>query len=215
MPAGATSTVVIAAFTDEQVTRLTGVSTRQLQHWDRSGFFVPSLAGEDRKAPYARLYSFRDVACLKVLNSLRNDANVPLQHLRVVKDKLSHLGDDVWAKTTLYVLNKKVIFDNPETKSREEVVSGQCVLQIPLEIVTGDLRSAVERMRARDESSYGKIESIRGIANSRPIVAGTRIPVETLKAFAEAGYTVDEIRKEYPSLTAADIQAALNFDTAA
>lgn len=215
MPSDAKDRVVIAAFTEEQVERLTGVSVRQLHHWDRSKFFTPSLSGDDRRQPYSRLYSFRDVACLKVLNALRNEANVSLQHLREVKEKLAHLGDDLWAKTTLYVLNKKVIFDHPETQTREEIVSGQCVLQIPLQVVTGDLKTAVDRMRARDESSFGQIESKRGVANSRPVVAGTRIPVSSIKEFAEAGYSVDDIRKEYPTLTPEDIRAALNFDAAA
>jgi hypothetical protein len=63
---------VIAAFTEEQVERLTGVTVRQLRTWDRTKFFAPSLAYEDRSRPYARLYSFRDLACLKVLNALVN-----------------------------------------------------------------------------------------------------------------------------------------------
>lgn len=205
---------VIAAFTEEQVERLTGVTVRQLRTWDRTKFFAPSLAYEDRSRPFARLYSFRDLACLKVLNALRNESNVSLQHLREVKKKLSHLGDDAWAKTTLYVLNKKVIFDNPETKSKEEIVSGQGILQIPLKVVTGELQSAVDAMRKRDESAVGKIERKRG-TGSAAIIAGTRIPVSSIKAFAEAGYSVDAIMKEYPTLDRDDIVAAINFVDAA
>ncbi|MGN6548778.1 MAG: DUF433 domain-containing protein, partial [Pararhizobium sp.] len=120
-----------------------------------------------------------------------------------------------WAKTTLYVLNRRVVFDNPETQEREEVVSGQGVLQIPLEVVTGDMDRAVRDLRRRDETSIGKIERKRGIAHSQPIVAGTRIPVRSIKAFAEAGYSVDQILQEYPTLKKADIEAALDHDLAA
>lgn len=202
------------AFTEEQVERLTGISVKQLRHWDRSGFFVPSMAYEDRRQAFARLYSFRDIVCLKVLNSLRNDSKVSLQHLREVKSKLSHLGDDAWSKTTLYVLNKRVIFDNPETKRKEEIVSGQGILQIPLKVVAGDMRNAVEAMRKRDTSAVGKIESKRGTGN-RPVIAGTRIPVSSIKAFAEAGYSIEDIMLEYPTLDRADIEAAINFKDAA
>ena len=206
---------VIAAFTEEQVERLTGVTLRQLRHWDRTKFFVPSLAYEDRRQPFSRLYSFRDLVSLKVLNALRNDSKVSLQHLRGVKDKLAHLGEDLWSKTTLYVLKRKVVFDNLETRAKEEVLSGQGVLQIPLEVVTGNMKDAVAKIRERDSSSIGKIESKKGIANSRPVIAGTRIPVDAIKAFAAEGYSVEQIRKEYPTLTVEDIAAAINYEAAA
>src|SRR5712671_650116 len=105
---------VVSAFSEEQVQRLTGITAAQLRYWDRTRFFAPSLADENRRRPYSRVYSFRDVVCLKILNVLRNDSKVPLPHLREVKDKLAHLGDDLWAKTTLYILNKKVVFVNPD-----------------------------------------------------------------------------------------------------
>src|SRR4051794_6182220 len=104
---------VVAAFTEDQAAKLTGISVRQLRYWDRTGFFVPTLAYEDRRQPYSRLYSFRDLVCLKVVSALRNEASVSLPHLREVKEKLSHLGDDLWAKTVLYVLKRRVVFHNP------------------------------------------------------------------------------------------------------
>ncbi|KAB2728225.1 DUF433 domain-containing protein [Brucella anthropi] len=211
-----TETNIVMAFTEEQAEKLTGVSASQLRSWDRTGFFVPALANKNRSLPLSRLYSFRDLVCLKVLNALRNEANVSLQHLRSVKDRLSHLGDAMWAKTTLYVLNKKVVFENPETQNKEEVVTGQGVLQIPLMIVTGDMRRAVDEMKKRDVSSLsGKIERIKGIAGNRPVIAGTRIPVSTIKAFADEGFSAEQIIEEYPTLTLEDIQAAIEYSEAA
>ncbi len=206
---------IIAAFTEDQTAKLTGVTVRQLRNWDRTGFFVPSLAYEDRSQPLSRLYSFRDLVSLKILNSLRNELNVSLQHLRQVKYKLAHLGDDLWSKTVLFVLNKRVAFENPETRAKEEVVSGQGILQIPLEVVTGDMRRAVDAMRKRDETLVGQIERKKGIANSKPVIAGTRIPVSSIKAFADEGYTVEQIMAEYPTLTKADVIAAINHKNAA
>lgn len=210
------SNAVVSAFTEDQVERLTGISQRQLRYWDRTGFFVPSLAYEDRRSPYSRLYSFRDIVSLKIVSALRNDANVPLPHLREVKDKLSHLGDDAWAKTTLYVLNKRVIFDSPGIKDRkEEVVSGQVMLQIPLKIVSGSMEEAVRGLHKRDETAIGRVERRKNIAHNQAVIAGTRIPVRSIKAFSEAGYSVKQIQKEYPTLTAEDIKAAIAFAAAA
>ena len=136
---------IVSAFTEDDVERLTGVTKRQLRYWDRDGFFVPSLAYKDRSRPYSRLYSFRDVVSLRVLNAIRNEARVPLPHLREVKEKLRRLGDDIWSKTTLFVLNRRVVFANPETDGLEEIVSGQCVLE----------HSASDRHRRRAKAGRG------------------------------------------------------------
>jgi hypothetical protein len=126
--ANADSNVVIAAFTEDQVVRLTGVSRRQLRYWATDKFFVPSIKMEEESLAEMRLYSFRDLLCLKIISSLRNESKVAFPELRKTKNRLSHLGDDMWAKTTLYVHCKRVVFDNPETGQREEASTGQGVL---------------------------------------------------------------------------------------
>ena len=206
---------IISAFSEDHVERLTGVSKRQLQYWDRTGFFVPGLAEENRRLPYSRIYTFRDVVCLKVLNTLRNEVNVSLPHLREVKDALMHVGDDMWAKTTLYVLNRKVVIYNPEIDQLEEPVSGQAILQIPLHIVQSDMNKAVSYLRERDAGTIGKIQQARGVANNKPVIAGTRIPVKAIKAYTQSGFTISQIREQYPSLTEEDIEAALAYGEAA
>jgi uncharacterized protein (DUF433 family) len=128
-----------------------------------------------------------------------------------VKDRLSHLGDDLWAKTTLYILNKRVVFDNPETGEKEEALSGQGVLQIPLIVVTGNMEESVRAMKQRNQEVVGKIDKKRGVSHNQPMIAGTRIPVRTIQAFAEAGYSVTKIKEQYPTLHEEDIRAAINF----
>jgi uncharacterized protein (DUF433 family) len=206
---------VLSAFTEEQVERLTGISRRQLRYWDQTNFFTPSLAYEDRRATYSRLYSFRDLVCLKVVNALRNEANISLPHLREVKEKLAHLGEDLWSKMILFVLNKRVVFYNPETDNKEDALTGQGVLQIPLKVISGDMEAAVRVLWRRDAKTVGKIEQQKGIAHNQVVIAGTRIPVRSIKAFAAAGYSIEQIRKEYPTLTEQDIRAAIAFEAAA
>lgn len=208
-------TTVVMAFTVEQAAKLSGLSRSQLTSWDRSDFFQPSYSDDNRRLSYSRIYTFRDIACLRVLHVLRNESRVSLNELRNVKEKLSHLGDDLWAKTTLYVLNRKVVFDNPETQNKEEIVSGQGIVNIPLKVVTGQLKKEVEELKQRDETSIGLIDTERGVSRSRPTISGTRISVDTIKSFFEAGYTPKKIQKEYPSLTLKDIEAALNFEEVA
>lgn len=205
---------VVAAFTEEQANRLTGVSLYQMRSWASDGFFAPSIVfGSEAGEPSVRLYSFRDLVCLKVLGQLRNTAKVPLSDLRSVKQRLSHLGPDLWAKTVLYVLGKKVVFEDPRTGKRENA-NGQRVLEIPLLVVTGDMKRAVEDLRKRGDDSVGQIDTkSRGARN--PVVAGTRIPVKTIQEFADAGYSADQIISQFPSLTKSDVEAAIKYRPAA
>ncbi len=98
---------VVAAFTEEQVERLTGLSKVQLRYWDRTGFFSPAYVEDVPGLPYGRLYSFKNIVGLRTLAMLRVQHNVPLQHLRRVAEKLAHLRDDLWTQTKLWVLKSQ------------------------------------------------------------------------------------------------------------
>ena len=205
--------MIIAAFTREQAARLTGVSQRQLRLWDAREFFAPSLKLEG--GALASLYSFRDLLCLKVIHAIRNEAQIPFAELLKTKQRLAHLGDDLWARTTLYILGKRVVFDDPETGGRQEASSGQGVLQIPLRVVTGTMEDAVRAMRERKSALIGTIDRKRSVAQNQPVIAGTRIPVRSLQAFAKAGYSVAQINAQYPGITERDIEAALKYEDVA
>ncbi|MEC9346865.1 MAG: DUF433 domain-containing protein [Pseudomonadota bacterium] len=206
---------VIAAFTEDDAERLTGISRRRLRYWDDTAFFSPSLADENRRLTHSRIYTFRDLVCLRVLRQLRDDGGVPLQHLRDVKSRLAHMGDDVWAATELYVLKRRVHFRNPESKKLEDILNGQGVLAIPLKVVSEDMTQKVRSLWTRPKNATGKIERQRGVAGRAAVFAGTRIPVSAVQAFADEGYNVEQIRAEYPSLSEEDIKAALKQGRAA
>ncbi|MFD2056539.1 DUF433 domain-containing protein [Mesorhizobium calcicola] len=203
--------VVISAFTEDQVVRLTGVSRRQLRYWATDKFFIPSIKMEDEELAELRLYGFRDLLCLKIISSIRNESKVSFPELRKAKIRLAHLGEDMWAKTTLYVHRGKIVFDNPETGQKEETSTGQGVLGIALKVVSGKMEDAVRAMRRRNSEVIGKIDGERGSAKKQPVIAGTRIPVRTIQSFHKAGYSVEDIQKQYPSLDLGDIEAAINF----
>lgn len=206
---------LVSAFTEDQVQRLTGLTKSQLRYWDRTGFFAPSLAEDDKRAPYSRLYSFRDVVALRTLGVLRIQHNVALQHLRKVAEKLSHMAEALWTRTTLYVLNRKVVFDDPSSDGRREIVSGQYVMGIPLKAIVSDTRRDVQKLHRRPKADIGRIERTRHVNHNAWVVAGTRIPVRAIRDFKDAGYTVKQILKEYPDLRSEDVRAALAHDAKA
>jgi uncharacterized protein (DUF433 family) len=49
------------------------------------------------------------------------------------------------------------------------------------------------------------------IMSGKPVIKGTRIPVETILRWLGKGETVETLVDEYPSLTREDIQAAQTF----
>jgi len=200
---------IVAAFSEEQVERLTGISKNQLRYWDRTDFFKPAFAAENRRTPFSRIYSFKDVASLRVLHVLRNQYRVPLQHLRAVAKQLPALPDAKWTSTELFVIGRRVAFVEPGSEQHREIVSKQYVLGIPLNVVASDTRRDVERLSARAPEEIGQVSRSRNVAHNAWVLAGTRIPVATIKRFAADGFGIAQILKEYPRLTEADVRAAL------
>lgn len=200
--------MVVDAFSDYTVSRLTGFSVEQLRRWDKQGFFQPERADENRRLPFSRVYSFRDVASLRVIGTLRRDHGVSLQHLKEVARELSKISDDAWRTRNLYVLNKKVVYENPQTGGRQEVVSGQKVFDtIPLGDVATKLRADVIQLTKRDRRDSGKRQKSRFVMNGEEVIKGTRIPVRSILAYIEMDLPDKRILEDYPDLTLEDIKS--------
>lgn len=200
---------VVAAFSEEQVERITGLTKGRLRYWAKTDFFKPSFVEENSRLPYSRFYSFRDIVALRTLEMLRVQNSVPLQHLRRVAEKLNHLKDELWTKTTLFVINRKVAFVNPESGEPEEVISGQYLFGIPLETVIEDTNADIVRLSKRPRNSRGKVSRNRSVIRNAWVIAGTRISVGSVQRLHEDGYSIPEIIEEYPDLSKEDVEAAL------
>ena len=205
-------TNVVAAFSEEQVQRITKLSKTRLRYWQRTGFFAPSFVEENARLPFSRFYSFKDIVALRTLEMLRVQNNVPLQHLRKVAEKLEHLKDDLWTKTTLWVINRKVVFEEPDSGKPREVVSGQYLIGYPLKKVVEDTRDDIEAMRKRSTSEVGHVAKASGICHRAYVIAGTRIPVTAVRRLHDDGYSIEKIIEEYPDLTPEDVRAALEHE---
>ncbi|HUQ72008.1 MAG TPA: DUF433 domain-containing protein [Planctomycetaceae bacterium] len=62
-----------------------------------------------------------------------------------------------------------------------------------------------------DRELLERIVSDPDVMTGKPVIRGTRLPVELLVKAMAHGATVDELLAEYNSLTEADIQACLLF----
>jgi len=199
---------LIAAFSEDHVERLTGLTKGQLKSWDRAGFFAPRYAYEDRHAPYSRVYSFQDVVGLRTIAVLMKDYRISLQQLRKVAQELIRRGYGHWAEVKLYVLKRQVYFRRPKSNEVERVWDGQLAM-VPVIDVINDVESRVRELKKRDDSQLGHIERHKHVVRNSTVVAGTRIPTAAIRRFKEAGYSIQQIVKQYPTLTVKDVQAAL------
>ena len=192
---------VIRAFGADHVITLTGLSKGQLSYWDKTGFFSPRYAAENRRSPFSRIYSFSDVIGLRVISILRKQYNIPLQKLRSVAKKLSQYKESPWSEITLFMFGKEVHFREPETGQIRGVFSNQYVENLPLRSVVEDITEKSNKLKERTKEQFGQIVRHRFTVHNAWVVAGTRIPVAAIHRFKQAGYGVDKIIREYPSLT--------------
>ena len=62
-----------------------------------------------------------------------------------------------------------------------------------------------------EKEGFGRISSDPDILHGKPCIKGTRIPVYLIVSLVAEGETVENIIKDYPSLTPEDIKAALRY----
>ncbi len=202
---------VVFAFSADNVIRLTGLTKNQLQYWDKLGFFPPQYASDNRRSPYSRVYSFRDVVGLRTLSLLRNKHKIPFQRVRKFAETLVNYDTSLWAKSQVYVLGKELYVGRPDSEFAENKV-GQLAPVVFLKNVIGEIERGMSKLKQRSPDQIGKISKNRFVVRNAATIEGTRIPVATIKRYSEAGFSVSEILEEYPSLTKNDIKAALSYE---
>lgn len=203
----------LLAFTADHVCKVTALSKRQLGYWDSTGFFNPAYATENRRRPFSRIYSFRDVVGLRTIAILRKDHRLPLQELRKVGAWLQRHHETPWASLTIYVSGRRVYFDDPRTGLRMEAKpQGRPVLPFAMERVAQQVAIAAERLKKRKPQEVGKVIRNRYVVHNAPVLAGTRIPTSAISNLRDAGYTVRGIIREYPRLKPKDVQAAVKYE---
>lgn len=203
----------VLAFTADHVSRLTGLSGRQLRYWDETGFFMPTLLDDHRRRAFGRIYSFRDVVGLRTIAVLRNMHRVPLQELRRVGEWLQREHETPWASLRFGLAGTRVVFIDPRSGvPTEPRGQGQTVLSIALEPIANEMRQAAEQLRERHAGQLGQIVRNRYVVHNAWVVAGTRIPTQAIWNFHRAGFDTAAIIREYPRLTIEDVRAAVDFE---
>ena len=201
---------VVFAFSVDNVVNLTGLTKSQLRYWDNLEFFPPQYAADNRRSPYSRVYSFRDVVGLRTLSLLRNEHDIPFQRMRKFAGNLSHYDTSLWSSSRVYVLNREPYIGEPGSEVATDR-RGQLAPVMFLRDVIGEIEQGMDDLKRRRPDQIGTISKNRYVVRNAATIGGTRIPVATIKRYAEANYSVSEILEEYPSLTEEDVRAALAY----
>ena len=139
------SAVVTRSFSTAEASRLTGLTPRQLDHWDRQGFLRPSL---QRASGYgsARRYSFTDIVTLRVAARLRAHG-VPLARIRRCAEALAKLDPSAdLAGARLMVVGSAVLWARSDREVVDLLEDGQLVLVCSLGDAVAEAAGAVARL---------------------------------------------------------------------
>jgi uncharacterized protein (DUF433 family) len=189
----------------ENTSKLTGLSKRRLERWDRTGFFVPSLADPNRRRPHSRGYTFEEIVGLRTIARLL-ELGVPLRNLKKVGEFFQHTSEEDWTDRRLFVTDRTV-FLSPEELKGEEPSAVLLVVEVVAEVDVG-----IEKLSKRTEDQFGKVTRDRFIMSGQPVLAGTRIPTATIARLVEKGFTQSVLLREFPRLIPADIEGAVRYE---
>jgi DNA-binding transcriptional MerR regulator len=134
------------SFSTAQVSRLTGLSVRQLDHWDRQGFVRPSVA-HARGYGSARRYSFEDLVRLRVAGKLRA-AGFGLSKIRQCVRTLQKLDPSKkgMADVRLLVVGNRVLWVRSDRQLVDILQEGQLMLVFPLGSEVRGMAAAVANL---------------------------------------------------------------------
>lgn len=192
----------LVMLTRSRIAQLGGVTERRLDYWEKTGLLASTveeqLAGNRR----IRLYDFTEAMTAMVLAALRKE--VSLQHVRQIVAHLRELNFRV-TEVRFAVVGSRVHFQLPDGTWSDVTDPGQIVLSEVLDL--RPLRAAVLGAGARTDEQRGQIERRRGVHGSKPVIAGTRVPVKAVQAYLDRGRTDAQILEAYPDLTPDDVEA--------
>jgi uncharacterized protein (DUF433 family) len=102
-------------------------------------------------------------------------------------------------------VGREVYFMHDDGTWEGDLTPDQIVIHevLNLEPLRGRITAGVRR----DVKLAGHVERRRGAMGSKPLLAGTRVPVDTVRRYLDAGRSVDQILESFPALTASDVEA--------
>lgn len=200
------------AVTRDTAARITGLSRRRLDGWARTDFLAPSTDNQLTPGRRIRLYDFLDLLGLMVAAQLI-ERGVSLPHIRQIVSHLRARGyGQPLTQLTWATHGKRVYFQHADGSWEGDLRPRQTVLSQVLNLEL--LRAEIKDKARRPSALAGTIERRRGALGNKQLLAGTRVPVETVRRYLDHGKSTAEILRSFPVLSEEDIEAVRNTSVA-
>jgi predicted RNase H-like HicB family nuclease/DNA-binding transcriptional MerR regulator len=187
--------MVRSGFGSKAVLRLTGVTYRQLVHWDKTGLVgssVRAAAGRGSR----RVYSFEDLVALRVVARLR-EADISLQTVRRAVQYLKRHTDRPLSRFALIPSGKKVLVPTEDpAKMVEASQHGQVTIEIPVKPIVERLELDVTELGApREVDVRVGGRAYRAVLTPDLEVGGFTVEVPELPGCLTEGDTLAEAKR--------------------
>jgi predicted RNase H-like HicB family nuclease/DNA-binding transcriptional MerR regulator len=187
--------MIRSGFGSNTVLRLTGITYRQLVHWDKTGLVgssVRAAAGRGSR----RVYSFEDLVALRVVARLR-EADISLQTVRRAVQYLKRHTGRPLSRFALVPSGKKLLVPTEDpAKMVEASEHGQVVIQIPVKPIIDRLQAEVSELSApREVDVRVGGRSYRAVLTPDLEVGGFTVEVPELPGCLTEGDTLAEAKR--------------------
>jgi len=138
-----------------EVTRIVGITYRQLDYWARTGLVTPSVK-DAHGSGTQRLYSFQDLALLRLIKRML-DSGVNLQQIRKAIGALKELDQPALGTTLVSDGNRIYAVESPEAVV-DLLAKGQGVFAIAVDKVWDELEGTLakgSRKKGRGAATAG------------------------------------------------------------
>lgn len=192
--------------TREQAARIADISTRQVDYWTAHGLVEPTVDARLTPGRVIRMFDFGELMALCVASQLRV-RGVSLQHIRSITTRVKESDGYAQPLTELRwaTENGRLYFQHPDGGWEGSERPRQVVIHEVLDLE--ELRIRIRDSARRDAQDVGRIERRRGTKGSKEVVAGTRVPVATVRRYLSAGRSPEEVVASFPALEVADVEA--------
>lgn len=192
---------------------LSGASVPQLNYWRRN---IPGkgvlFAPEHGSRPRA-LYSYRDIVVLRMFARLRG--NLSLQKVRKVVALLEeiHPGTHLSAhKVKAFPGGSTAVWVSPEGEYVDVLKQpGQGTLKVVMDDVFNAFTTKDGRLVPNLGEPAAGVTIDPEVRGGYPVIEGTRIPFHVVAGLRADGMPADEIAELYPSVSASDVEGAVEL----
>ena len=145
-----------------------------------------------------RLYYYDRLLELLVAAALRGHTGISLQHIRRIVTHLRDAGYEAPLRELVFAVSGSLVyFRHPDGSWSGDPAPDQTVLHQVLDLEP--LKAQIRRAGETTQDQIGRVERRRASVGSKPVFAGTRLPVAKVKSYIDHGFTTQRFSNRSPS----------------